>query len=113
MAPNDLTLDDDLDDKPARKSKPIPTRTEYLGDLHVMLTKGLPDLVDDQGVLNVKRLSERLGISFQAVYKFFKNDKIPAKRIPMIIALSKAQKTGGKDFKPLVRDDLLRFLFQS
>lgn len=114
MAKQHINVDDDLglDIRPTRKSRASGTkkRVEYLGKLHELLSKGLPDLIDQNGILDVKKLAGHLGISFQAVYKFFKNDQIPTKRIPTILALSKTQKKGGENFKPLVRDDFWEFL---
>lgn len=115
VANNNINIDDDLglDDRPARKPRLSNKgqRTEYLGGLHKLLTRGLPDLVDDQGILDVKRLSDHLGISFQAVYKFFEKDRIPTKRIATVLALSKSQKKKVPvGFKPLVRDDFWEFI---
>ncbi len=109
-ADDDFGLDDD---RPSRKPRSKPKRrNEYLGKLHELLTKGLPDFVDDAGILDTKKVADLLGISFQALYKWFERDQIPAKRIAVIVTLSKKQKKKGESFSPLVRDDFWEFLSQ-
>lgn len=99
------------DDKPTRKPRPKKpkARTEYLGKLHILLTKGLPDMVDEQGILDTRALAKYLGISYQALYKWFEREQIPPKRIGGILVLSKKQKK-HEGFSPLVRDDFWEFM---
>jgi hypothetical protein len=85
-------------------------RTTFLGPLHVLLTKGLPDLVDEGGVLDTRKLAVLVGISYQALYKWFERNQVPSKRIGILINLSKKQKKVKEGFSPLVRDDFWEFL---
>lgn len=100
-----------IDERPARgpRANTVVSSTD-LGKLHKLLAKGLPDLVTEAGIFDVERLAKHFGISFQAVYKWFEREQIPAKRVMPVVLLSKNQKNIGAKFKPLVRDDFWEFM---
>lgn len=86
-------------------------RTEYLGGLHKLLTRGIPDLVDAAGVLDTRVLAKEVGVSYQAVYKWFERNQVPSKRIKTLIRLSKSTKKKPRtDWTPITRDDFWEFL---
>lgn len=119
MNPNDLDdlgLDTDRYPKPKRK-KPAPPAE--LGKLHAILVEGLPDYLDENGGLNVRKVSAKIGISFQAMYKWFDREQISAKRIKAIVQLSentqnrpKPKLVNGKkvSWQPLQHDDFWEFM---
>lgn len=111
---DELGLDDNGYPKPKRRKSLM---TKDLGKLHALLVKGLPDYVQD-GILDVTRLSEVVGISFQAIYKWFEREQIGAKRIKMIVELSVNTKNRPKPtivegkkvgWSPLQHDDFWEF----
>ena len=57
------------------------------GDLRKLLTRGLPELCVD-GILDIHALAARMGISYQAVYAWFKRDLVSRKRIKELCELS-------------------------
>lgn len=69
-----------------------PRKVKDLGPLHELLKRGLPEFVDDDGVLDVAAVAERMGISKTAVYYFFSRKSISKKRIAMVLELSKKTK---------------------
>lgn len=93
--------------------------TDTLGGLHELLIRGLPDFVED-GVLNVKsKLAPRIGISYQAVYKWFDRDRISPKRVETLVYLSENSKKkpatmvvdGKKEpWAPLKKEDFWKFM---
>jgi hypothetical protein len=85
-------------------------RPRDLGKLHALLKRGLPDYVMDN-VLDVRGgLADQFGVSYQAMYLWFKRDKIPAKRVDTAIRLSADTVMEPPGFKPLTRDDLWPFV---
>ena len=100
-----------------KKRRGKPARAKDLGPLHKLLTRGLPDFIDENGVLDVRKLAIPVGISFQALYKWFENNQVSAKRLETILHLSANTKkvpapasNGGVEWVPLVRDDFWEFL---
>ena len=91
---------------PAKKRK----KHGELGDLYALMRKGLPDFVDDRGKLDVKALAESLGLSYQAVYKWFERDSINPSRVNQVIKLSESSKVSPADSVVLVRDDFWPFV---
>ena len=77
-----------------------------IGPLRKLLTRGLPEYCVD-GVLDVNRLSDTLGISYQAMYKWFDRDMISVKRITEICALSKATREVNRPAAMVVDDRLV------
>src|SRR5690606_6656469 len=98
---------DDGYPKPKRKKAP---RTEFLSELHKVLTRGLPDFVDEFGVLDTRRLARKIGISFQAIYGWLGNNRISKKRVETVIHLSESTANKPDEWKPLTKEDLWDFL---
>lgn len=99
-----------LDIEPTRDASTTGPRQQSLGPLHDLLTRGLPDLVKENGILDTEALAHRMGISFQAVYKWYTRNQLPSKRLQRIIDISKSQTKKPKDFKVLKRDDFWEFI---
>lgn len=103
----------DLDDgRPMnRRAKRV---QKSMGELHDLLTKKLPDFVDpNSGVCNLKTLAKARGITFQGVYKWFRNKKknrVTYQLAEWLVDLSKKQTTGGPKFVPMTFDDIKRFI---
>lgn len=87
-----------------------PRRVKDSSKLNALLIRGLPNWVNEAGVLDTYGLAEHLNMSAQALYKQFKNDRIAPRRISAIVALSAETKTDDPDFKPLTSEDLMAFL---
>lgn len=105
---DDILGADDGYPKPKRKKAP---RTEFLSALHETLTTGLPDFVDEFGVLDTRRLAKKIGISFQAIYGWLNHNRISKKRVETIIHLSESTtKKPDEKWKPLTKEDLWDFL---
>lgn len=109
-----LGFDTDKYPKPKRRRV---ERREH-GRLHSLLKEGLPDFVEDD-LFDVRSLARKVGVSFQAMYKWFDNELIPAKRIEMMIYLSENTRkrprpklVDGKkvSWSPLRREDFWEFL---
>lgn len=62
---------------PARRAR----KQKDLGPLHDLLTRGLPEYVDEGGMLDVKRLAIDLSVAYQSVYHIFTRGSISKKRI--------------------------------
>lgn len=94
--------------KKARKS---------LGDLHVLLTEKLPDLVDPQSqVCDLHQLAKKRGMSFQGVYKWFKDhdeNRLPYPQAMWLIELSEKQRNKPAGFKALTFEDIREFITSS
>lgn len=94
------------------KPKPRRPPRRDLGALHTVLTRGLPDLCDDN-VCNLHKLASSLHLTYQAVYKWMRPNhrhQLPANQIERIVALSKNQTSGKRNFKPLEISDLWPFV---
>lgn len=111
---DDLGLDTDRYPKPKRRK---PLLTKDLGKLHALLERGLPDF-HDEGSLDVRALSGKIGISYQAMYKWFEREQVGAKRIKRLVELSAATKNRPKPkiidgkkspWTPLQHDDFWEF----
>lgn len=95
---------------PAKKKKKNVRRESSMGGLYDLLKRGLPDYVDD-GKLLVKPLAERLGISYQAMYKWFERNTISPARIDDVVSLSnESAEKMYSEFVPLCRDDFWPFM---
>lgn len=105
-----LGLEDDGRPLNARAKK----ARKSLGDLHLLLTKKLPDLVDPQsGVCNLHKIARLRGMTFQGVYKWFKNheaNQLPYAQAIWLVDLSAKQKTGGPKFAPMTLEDIQPFI---
>lgn len=91
---------------PAKKAR----KSKHLGELNALLIRGLPDWVNDGGMLRTYDLAEAIGISYQAMYKIFSREKIPAKRIGALVKLSAETKNRPEDFQALTYEDFAEFL---
>lgn len=91
--------------KKARKS---------LGKLHALMTAKLPDLIDPQSqVCNLHKVAKLRGMSFQGVYKWFKNheaNQLPYAQAIWLVELSVKQKNGGADFIPMTFEEIQPFI---
>lgn len=94
-------------DRPEPKQ---PRKAKDLGKLNNLLIRGLPDWLDDDGILRTYDLAKYLGVSYQAAYKWFDRNRIPPKRIPALLKLSAESKARPEDFQPLTADDFMGFL---
>ncbi len=98
--------------RPARK----PLGPNDLGPLHALLMRGLPDYIDPNNILDVRKLAKAVGISYQALYKWFESGHVSAKRLNTIIYLSEHSvkiplpNAGEQPWKPLTREDFWDFL---
>lgn len=64
-------------------------RTGRMGKLHDLLSDCFPKRRNEGGdFIDVKWLAGKLGMSEEGVYKYFRRDKIPAKRVRQIVKLS-------------------------
>ena len=86
------------------------------GPLHDVLTRALPDFksqVKGEDMCDLNKLATALDMSKQGVYKWFKpgrKNRIPPTQVNRIVAMSQSQKTGGRDFKPITREEFWDFL---
>lgn len=84
------------------------------GPLHEVFTRGLPDLVNEEHkICDINKLAKALEVTPQCIYRWMpvgKHPTIPLRQADRIIALSEKQTTGSDDFKPLTRDDFIKFL---
>lgn len=117
-------LDDDADflgTKPkavvevVRKERPY-TRHHH-GELHEFLSEKLPNLCDEKGVGDLKKIGEALGLTYQAVLKWVKRGKVPPGQVTNLVALSQAQDVKSlsavqrKRFVPAKVTDFHRWVF--
>lgn len=96
-----------LDAEPSRY--PTPTVRAYSGQLHIILSRGLPDYCDPVGVCEVRKLADALNLRTQTVYKWMRNGhkhRLPKNQVDRILELSKRQLNGGPKFQPLEIQDL-------
>lgn len=94
-----------------------PRKSRDLGPLHDLIKNGLPEFVDANGTLDVRKLAMEFGISYQAVYLMFQRGSISKKRIAQVCLLSKRTKPSNRpswkcevEWKPLVVDDFWPFM---
>lgn len=80
-----------------------------LGQLHDMLFTGLPDYRGKRG-FNARKLAKDMQVSYQAIYKWFERETIPANRVQRVIELSESSQHRPDDFVPLARDKFWKFL---
>lgn len=113
-------IDQMLDSTPKRKrGRPrtnftvrVPIVRTHRGELHALLSRGLPDLCRD-GICQVGMLAKTLDLRTQTIYKWMRSDRkqqIPKNQIERIIALSHRQTGGDFDFVPLTIQDLWPFV---
>lgn len=95
-----------MDDTKEAKGK----RPRDLGKLHALLIKGLPDWVDDKGVLRVYDLAKYCGVSYQAAYKWMERNRISKKRVETFVNLSQTTKNKPEGFVPLNREEFWEFV---
>lgn len=86
------------------------------GPLHIILTNGLPDLChQDTGLCNLGLLSEVLGHSRQAIYKWCRANhpnELPGIHVPRLVKLSQEQKNKPKHYVQITADALMPFISQ-
>ncbi|RID91840.1 hypothetical protein D2N39_11420 [Gemmobacter lutimaris] len=80
-----------------------------LGQLHALLRRGLPDFTHD-GIFEAKRFARTIGVSYQAIYKWFDRERISPNRVARIIELSEETTEWPEGFVPLKRDDFWPFM---
>lgn len=84
------------------------SRPGSLGDLYDVLDDALPGYRTDLGHLSVRKLANALGVSTQAVYKWFNKEALPKDKVNPLIELSGS----GSRSKGLTLDDLVPFVFK-
>ena len=87
-----------------------PRKVKNLGKLHALLIRGLPDWIDEDGLLKVYDLAKQLGVSYQSVYAFLGRERVPPKRMNALIKLSEESEKISGDFKALSHSDFADFL---
>lgn len=99
---------------PKRKK---PKKARDLGKLHALLIRGLPDWIDEGGLLRVYDLAKYLGISYQALYKICERERISSRRMVALLKLSRESKkpfnvnmATNEPYGPLTTDDFMEFL---
>ncbi|TPI86426.1 helix-turn-helix domain-containing protein [Mesorhizobium sp. B2-8-9] len=106
-----IDIDDMLGMAPAKKRRKARSSR---GPLHDLLTQALPDFMHARdGVCDLDRLAEKLDMTRQGVYKWFKPgraNRIPAKQVEEIVKLSANQRKRGREFVPATREDFWQFL---
>ncbi|MFC5394228.1 hypothetical protein [Bosea vestrisii] len=89
-------------------------KRESRGPLHDLITKALPDFVDDgDSVANLHKLADALDLTYQGVYKWFRpgrKNQIAKNQVQRIVAMSEQQTSGGADFVPVKSADFWEFL---
>lgn len=104
-------IDDMLDTDNFRY--PTPTVRGFSGELHILLSRGLPDLCDSSGIMEVRKLADALNVRTQTVYKWMRNGhkhQLPKNQVDRILELSKQQLNVDKKFKQLQIADLWPFV---
>lgn len=123
-----MDLDDDLNPTlskyPAKKQKKRVVRKNAndLGKLHALLTRGLPEFVQD-GVLDVRKLATEIGdgISYQAIYAWFERERLSFRRVQQICQMSRATEPRFRpapkfvdgnlvEWQPVVMEDFIEFM---
>lgn len=107
------SIDDMLETKVKIPKPTVSSNRTFSGELHKVLSRGLPDYCDENGVMMVGRLAAAMQLRTQTVYKWMRvgfNHQIPKFQIDRIIELSKVQWSGGNNFKPLQIQDLWPFV---
>lgn len=109
-----LDLETFDDGRPRRKRA---RKARDLGPLHAMVARGLPDWIDEDGLLMSYDIAEYLGISYQALYKIFSKNRISAKRVAAIVKLSQesvkpfqVNPETGEPYEALTNDDFWEFM---
>lgn len=87
-----------------------PRRVKDSSRLNALLIRGLPEWVNQDGVLETYRLAEYLNMSPQALYKQFRRERIAPRRIAALIKLSNDTDPKPEEFKPLTSEDFMEFL---
>ena len=100
----------DLEPVDGKYPKKRARKARNLGKLHALLIRGLPDWVDDDGLLRVYDLARYIGCSYQAVYKWLDREKLSGKRIKALVLLSEQTSRGPDGFAPLTYEGLAEFL---
>lgn len=85
-------------------------KARNLGKLHARLILGLPDWVDEDGLLRVYDLARYLNVSYQAIYKWLSRERISGKRINALVFLSEQTENPPEGFEPLTHKSMTEFL---
>lgn len=108
-----LGLEDDGRPVTARSKK---ARTN-LGDLHALLTEKLPHLNDPQsGVCNLHKLARLRGLTFQGVYKWFRerhNNQLPYGQAEWLVEVSQKFADSGNapaGFKAMTFEEIRPYI---
>lgn len=67
------------------------SRPGSLGELYDLLDTAFPTYRTRLGFLNVKSLGEDIEISSQAIYRWFAEDRVPARNVQKLIKLSRGR----------------------
>ena len=100
----------DLEPVDGKYPKKRARKARNLGKLHALLIRGLPDWVDEEGVLRTYDLARYLAISYQALYKIYERDKLSGKRLKALVHLSEQTVNRPEGFEPLTYEQLAEFL---
>lgn len=79
-----------MTDETIRIETDVPIYTE----LHRVLLECCPR--EEGREPSAKRLAHHIGLSFQAVYKWIDNNRIPAKQIPVLVKVSEGRVTANR-----------------
>ena len=67
------------------------SRPGSLGALFDVIDEAFPTYRTRLGQLDIRNLSIAIGISHQAMYRWFNNDRLPARNMKTLISLSKGR----------------------
>lgn len=81
-----------------KKPAAVPERSRpgSLGKLYDLLDAHFPAHRTRLGQLNIRVLSKELGLSTQAMYRWFSSDRLPARKLAVLIELSEGRLTYEK-----------------
>lgn len=97
-----------MDPTAARKKA---RKVKDLGRLHALLIRGLPDWIDDDGILMLKEIAKHCGVSPQAAYKWLERESLLPKRIAALVKMSEeSRKPFPEGYGPLTKADFWEFL---
>ena len=97
-------------------TNPTARKGYSFGPFYDLLVEKFPVHLTQQGVFDVKRLSEELGMTNETVYRMLRNDQIQPKAAAALIKLSKSESKRLKKSKnpirvtPLTKLDLLDYV---
>lgn len=105
--------------------RPLPIRRPKtranLGRLHDLLTDKLPDLIGAGDVCDLHKVAKEMAMTYQGVYKWCSQERLPFKQVKRLVALSHRQKCNNlteaqvqryadKPFEPATEADFHQFI---